>query len=334
MGGWGGVIASALAGGTAGAMSSVAKDIDEQQKAALQAQRDQRLAELARETHKINAQASAQVDIETAGPKAKAISDAKAATAEQDAATVNKVSDLTRPSRTADQQATEDTKYNKYGNEVWKGGKKIGTVEKDPEDERRAKELHDARVESLTAGAEAKRAAASKLDRSGEPKDPKEPKTPKIPDSKWKQVEGQDGVFVDDVTGWRRVEIPAVKAKPEETNWRGKVIKEAVPEQKARVEFQDSSGKPVTPEQFEAKRREHAGIKPDTTKAGVVDSGAPVKLEAKAEEKPAEKPAAKPAAAPSFDEVKRQADAALAKPGANVAAIKARFKQITGKDYR
>lgn len=70
--GWGGVIASALAGGTAGAMSSVAKDIDDQQKAALQAQRDERLAQLTRQNQEALARLNSQLEIDSIGPKAKA----------------------------------------------------------------------------------------------------------------------------------------------------------------------------------------------------------------------------------------------------------------------
>lgn len=315
---WGGVIASALAGGAAGAMGSVAKDIDDEQKAAIQAKRDAALAKLAQETHKVNAETSAKVALDNVGPMAKAASDAKSANVEQDAATANKQSDLTRASRTADDQAKEDTKYNKYGQEIWKGGKKIGSVEKDAEEERRAQELHDARVESLEAGSEAKRARAGKDNRgggggSGEEK----PRNEKPLD--WKKTEDQPRGMVryfDKNTGYYMEVTPAKEAKKGDKGVVNKLtlglvdafVDPDTPAVEEKRVYKDAEGKTVPFDVVEAKRREVSGLKPVESQpaAGTVD----------------------------FADAKKQADAAIARSPKNAAAIKARFKTLTGKEYR
>jgi hypothetical protein len=78
--GWGGVIASAVAGGVSGAAQAGVDDIVEQQKQAALRLRDQSLAELQRGTYAANK----QVDIAAIGPEA----DAKAAAASRNAGTL------------------------------------------------------------------------------------------------------------------------------------------------------------------------------------------------------------------------------------------------------
>src|SRR6185369_1974205 len=86
-GGWGGVIAGAALGGISGVGSAMYADQVEKDKEEAQRLRDERLADLTRQNQIAVHKATTDIDTANIPVKQKALSDAAAATAEQDAAT-------------------------------------------------------------------------------------------------------------------------------------------------------------------------------------------------------------------------------------------------------
>lgn len=272
--GWGGVIASALAGGAAGAMSSVAKDIDDQQKAALQAQRDERLAQLAQQTHKVNAQASADIELAQAPLKAKVANDlantyAPDANARAAAATRSQIEPEAEKAA-AIEKAKEGEKYHTLspGVRLVKGDKVV--IEGEPRvlTEEEA-EYWNARTENERAKAGLWVAKTEKTEAGGGGKDDK-PRNVKAFEWKEEEKRGPGGVkkYVDKTTGFTKEVIPAVAAKEAKSGILGWGAEAAVPGKEEQVIYKDPEGKVVPFEVVEAKRYEVSGVKPGGSTGG------------------------------------------------------------------
>ena len=263
--GWGGVIASALAGGAAGAMGSVAKDIDEQQKAAIQAKRDEVLARLQRENQASLARTNKDLDLEYAPKMAaaseeaaaaaapakrqRAVDDAKAA-ADAKEESDNKHAQSRRERATADAEAAEkakpttlssgQAKYDKDGKLIVKNEDKAGDEQK------------RASARNADAAAEEHRERAKKI------KDGKDPDTEKPRnDQKFDWKEHGRNTWVDSVTGVTKTVIPKVEAKKGEWRWKGPNDPDT-PEQPQR-EVYTYGGKEISFDEVQALRSQKSG---------------------------------------------------------------------------
>jgi hypothetical protein len=207
---WGGVIASALAGGAAGAASSVAKDIDDQQKAAIQAQRDAQLAKLARENQIAVARNSKELDLEYV-PKmadAKEAEDAKNAPA--------------RSKREADAAAAKEEAIHKVKGDKLNAGEAVynadGTLrafnakELDPAETK----LKEAQARKADADAAYAKAHADVVKAKGA-EQPAKPRNEMKFD--WQPDKKDPNIAYDKTTGVTRIITPEVKEKAGVTHW-------------------------------------------------------------------------------------------------------------------
>lgn len=306
--GWGGVIASALAGGAASAMTSIAGSLDDQMKAEIQAKRDAQLSKLRQEEHAANKKLDAQVELDSMRPKAEMANQlanefAPDANARAAAATRSQIEPEAEKAGAIEKaKEAEKTHTLSAGQRLVKGDKVI--IEGEP------RVLTEEEAEYWNARTEAERARAGFLTAKGDNAGAGGGKEKKPAAEKWKESgKGSEGgkLSVEEHTGYTQEVVPGTKERPEERRWLGP-NKPAVPATEARVIYRDPSGKQVTRAEFEAALQKTPGV----VNSGVAASGATSK---------------------SLAEIRAEATAALARPGAKVAAIKARFKELTGKDY-
>jgi hypothetical protein len=270
---WAGVIGSALAGGAAGAMGSAAKDIDEQQKAAIQAKRDAALAALARENQIAVARAGKEMDLEYAPKMAAASEEAAAAAApakrqraadDAKAAADAKEESDNKHAKSRREREVEDTKAKEGAkNRVLSAGQ----AEYGPDgklivknEDKAGDEQKRASARNSDAAAEEHRARAKKVGEGADPDNPK-PRN----DQKFDWKEHGRNTWVDSVTGVTKTVIPKVEAKKGE--WRAfKENDPDTPEVPAR-EVYTYGGKEISFDEVQALRASKSGKSP-----GVVNS--------------------------------------------------------------
>ena len=171
---WGGIIGSALAGGAAGAMGSVASDIGDQQKAALQRQRDEALAKLQRESHAVELQQTADSAIKNAPAVAAAQRDAYAQQTPLEVDRAKQIDATKSENRTRIIPAGSRLTDNE-------GNVLVDAQEKPQTPEEKAKIASE--IANLNASAEEHRAAAAKNRAAAE--NPKSDKTTKFDVPNW-----------------------------------------------------------------------------------------------------------------------------------------------------
>jgi hypothetical protein len=314
---WGGVIASALAGGAAGAMGSVAKDIDEQQKSAIQAKRDATLAQLARENHKANAQASADIDLAQIPLKAAATNDAlNAASTDANTREVAAIKAKAPAMAEAAGKLTAAQEAEKFhtlspGVRLVKGDKVV--IDGAP------RELTAEEADYFNARADEARArgnqAQAKADKTEAGSGAKPDKVKAEKPFAWEAEKGSREWSQDKTTGYYKRVISGKAGDPGSSGFLGMGKRDPVPASEGVTEYYAPDKKTkVTFEEVDAKRNEDSGNKPRAS--GVVNTGAAPAS--------ADDPVALAKAAYQF--IKQHPEKA--------ADVKAAYKAKTGKDLR
>ena len=276
---WGGVIGGAIAAGAAGGMSSMAKDIDEQMKAEMQALRDKQLAELARQSHAINT--AKDIELRTA---AIGSTEAAKAKAEEEQATGRLARKGEELALAADVEVEKQRRIeaDKGRTRILPAGSRLIGADGEVLTEAETRKLTPEERDLAIARTEDARSRASKNDR-GPAEKPEKPEN--LKPQKYMPVKGDRSLEYDELTDTYRRTITSVAGKPAKKGIVSSLTGGAIssfeePEVSAvrgGYEYLDANLKPISEAAVEEKRRERSGYKPqsESTSGAGKKPGAP-----------------------------------------------------------